>query len=323
VADAYFSGWLIQLWAGMQCATPEERRILRYVAPVIAFFPCLLVSDVIASGNLAYILYGLILGTAALGWRRGHWNWFYLAVLAAACAKVQLLTMLAIPLLCGRRQWMRSILAGAVGVSLYALQSRIMPHSFHLYMNSVKALSGSRRDFGCAPVGNLARLLQDLGMAYVKPCIVFYAGYALGMFVILYSLSGLYRERRVSFESWAPVMLLGVVLLNPRILPYDFAAVSLPIALVAWRMVRGDGGAGAAGAWPRWIGAGLVLLAMNVFVAGDHRWAPMLTDELLEMSLLLAVFAGGVRGLLREAAIGPLTSRIYGIESIPESELVS
>ena len=52
---AYFSGWLLQVWVGMQCATPDERRILRYAAPIMAFFPGLLISDVIVSGNLAYI----------------------------------------------------------------------------------------------------------------------------------------------------------------------------------------------------------------------------------------------------------------------------
>src|ERR1039458_8473158 len=42
---AYFSGWLTQLWAGMQCATPDERKILRYVAPVIAFVRVLLLNE--------------------------------------------------------------------------------------------------------------------------------------------------------------------------------------------------------------------------------------------------------------------------------------
>jgi hypothetical protein len=317
---AYFSGWLVQLRVGMQFATPDERKIFRYVAPVIAFFPGLLINDVIVSGNLAYILYGLMLASAALGWKRERWNWFYVAVLAAACVKVQLLTMLAIPLLCGKRQWMRTMMTGAAGLALYALQFRIWPRAFHVYLNSLKVMSQSRRDFGCGPAGNLARVLQIRGVPYEKPCILFYVAYAVVMFLILLSLSHLYRERRVCFVNWAPVMLLGVVLLNPRILPYDFAAVSLPMALVAWRSLREDGRNSLT---PLLIGAGMVLLALNVSVSGIESWATVLPDEFLEMLLMLGIFAAGVRGLLREAEIEPLSSPAYMIESIPESELVS
>ena len=317
---AYFSGWLVQLWVGMQCATSDERKILRYVAPVIAFFPGLLVSDVIVSGNLAYILYGLMLASAALGWKRERWNWFYVAVLASACVKVQLLTMLAIPLLCGKRQRMRTVITGATGLGLYALQFMVWPQAFHAYLNSLKTLAQSSRDFGCGPAGNLARVLQSLGVPYEKPCIVFYVAYAIVMFLILLALSRLYREHRVCFENWAPVMLLGVVLLNPRILSYDFAAVSLPMALVAWHSLREDGRNSLT---PLLIGAGIVLLALNVSVSGIESWMTVLPDEFLEMLLMLGIFAAGVRGLLREAEIEPLTSPGYVIESIPESELVS
>jgi hypothetical protein len=315
---AYFSGWLTQLWAGMQCATPDERKILRYVAPVIAFFPGLLINDVIVSGNLAYILYGLMLAGAAWGWKRERWNWFYLAVLAAACVKVQLLTMLAIPLLCGKRQWMRTMMTGAAGLALYALQFRVWPQAFHVYMNSLKVMSQSRRDFGCGPAGNLARVLQIMGVPYEKPCILFYVAYAVVMFLILLALSQLYRERRVCFVSWAPVMLLGVVLLNPRILTYDVAAVSLPMALVAWRSLRGVGRTPRA---PVLIGCAIVLLALNVFVEANEDWATMLPDawKYLEMVLMLGIFAGGVRGLLKEAGIEWPTTESY----IPESELAS
>ena len=66
---AYVSGYLTQIWVGMGLADDNERKVLRFIAPVIAFFPGLLISDVITSGNMAYILYGLMLAAAALGWR--------------------------------------------------------------------------------------------------------------------------------------------------------------------------------------------------------------------------------------------------------------
>jgi hypothetical protein len=314
---AYFSGWLTQLWVGMQCATPGERRIFRYVAQVIVFFPGLLVGDVIASGNLAYILYGLMLGAATLGWKRERWNWFYLAVLLAACVKVHLLTMLAIPLLCGRRQWMRTIVTAVTGLSLYALQSRIWPQAFHVYMNSLKIMSQSGHDFGCGPAGCLAHALQSLGVSHEKPCIVFYAIYAVALLLLLLWLSRLYREQRVCFESWAPVMLLGVVLLDPRILPYDFAAVSLPMAIIAWRALRLDRRSKRRSVL---IGAAVVLIvALNALVIVDGAWK-MIPDVYIEMFLMVGIFAAGVRGLLREAGMVSLTSTAY--DSVPESELV-
>jgi len=314
---AYFSGWLLQLWVGMQFATPDERRILRYVAPAIAFFPGLLINDVIVSGNLAYILYGLILATAALGWKRGHWIWFYLAVLAASCVKVHLLTMLAIPLLCGKRQWMRTMITGAAGLGLYALQFRIWPQAFQVYVNSLKVMSQMRRDFGCGPAGNLARVLQIMGVPYEKPSIVLYVVYAVAMFLLLLWLSRLYREGRVRFASWAPVMLLGVVLLNPRILTYDVAAVSLPMALVAWRSLRG---VGRTFRKPALIGFVVLLLALNVFVEVNEDFVTMLPDawKYLEMVLMLGIFGAGVRGLQKEASNGPEPS-----VTSPESEPAS
>jgi hypothetical protein len=311
---AYVLGWLTQLWVGMQCATPEERRILRYVAPVIAFFPGLLISDSIATGNIAYILYGMVLAGAAMGWKRGSWKWFYLAVLAASCVKVQMLTMLAIPLLCGRRQWMRTLATSTIGLSLYALQSLIWPQAFHLYLNTLTIMAQSKHEFGCGPAGNLARILQGFGLPYEVPCVLFYACYAIALFLLLLWLSHLYREQRVCFESWAPVMLVGVILLNPRILCYDAAAVSLPLAILVWRALHEDGRS------PRrvvLIGAGIAWFTLNVLVEVNEDFVTIFPYawRYLEMLLMLGIFAGGVRQVLKEAGIEPSTMESYAAES--------
>jgi hypothetical protein len=317
----YFAGFVVQIWVGLRCATESERKILCYIAPAIAFFPGLLISEsgVIVSGNLAYILYGAMFAGAAWGWKRNNWSWFYIAVLLSACAKVHLLTMLAIPLLCGERQWRRALVTGSVGVGLYALQARIWPQPFHTYLNSLHAMSQSRRDFGCGPVGNLARTLQHYGAAYYEPCVLFYVVYAVVMFLVLFSLSKLYRERRISFTGWVPVMLLGVVLLNPRILAYDVAAVTLPMALIVWRSLT----------WsevpvnkPKVIvGALSVFIGLNLLVeVADNLGIVPDAAKYAEMLLMLGIFANGVWGLLREAGIEPFTSAAYAIESSSESD---
>ncbi len=314
---AYVLGMLAQIWVAMRLMDPEERRIFRYVAPVIAFFPGLLMADVILSGNIAYILYGMLLVAAAWGWKRGQWNWFYVAVLAAACVKVHLLTMLAIPLLCNRRQWMRTLATGAAGIGLYAMQFKIWPQAFQIYLNSLKLMTQSRRDFGCGPAGNLARVLQRLGLEHSQACMVFYAGYAALMFVVLLAISKLYRERRVSFLSWAPVMLVGVFLLNPRILPYDVAAVSLPMALIVWRLLNS---CETEARKPRIMAAGFCLLAFNLFIeAIDKNTVVPDASKYAEMFLMLGIFASGVRSLLKEAGVEWFAPSAYGAET----ELVS
>jgi hypothetical protein len=300
---AYLSGWLTQLWAGLQCATDGERKMLRYVMPVLMFFPGFLVCDVFTAGNIAYILYGLILAAAVPGWKRNQWRWFYVAVLAAACAKVPLLTMLAIPILSGRRQSLPAVGAGVIGVSLYSLQGWLWPGPFRTYANSIQAMAHSQRDFGCSVVGNLAHVLWGLHLPYESLCVVLYGVYAVALFAYLGKLSMLYWKQRICFESWTPVMLIGVILLSPRIQAYDVAAVTLPMAIVVWRALHGPDGK----LRKRWaFAAGIALLGLNLAVEsvevvmalsgrGSYYWRSA------EMLVLLVVFHVGVRGLMREA----------------------
>jgi hypothetical protein len=35
---------------------------------------------------------------------------------------------------------------------------------------------------------------------------------------------------------WVPVLLLGVILLNPRIVEYDLVILTIPLALIVWRL---------------------------------------------------------------------------------------
>lgn len=299
---AYFSGWLIQLWVGMYCATDEEHKILRYAAPALAFFPGLLISDVIAAGNLAYILYGLILAGTAIGWRRQRWGWFYLAVLVAACAKFNLLTMLAIPLLCARREWMRAILAGLAGVALYTVQPFLWPREFYAYLGTLHTMSHSRRDFGCAPVGNLARLLRLAGRDYDLSCLIFYLLFAAAMFGLLLWLSQMYRKGLVRFESWAPVMMIGVFLLNPRVQSYDVAAITMPMAVLTLRRIRGTDGR--MRRMTLWMVAAAWLM-INVLQEVNEDVVTLLPDswKYIEMFVLLGIFCGGVRMMLAEAEV--------------------
>ena len=297
----YVAGWMAITWAGVQLANGRERKLVRCAAPVLAFFPGLLVTDVIVSGNIAYILYGMMLTAVVYGWRSGRWRWFYLAVLVASCFKAQMVTMLAIPLLCGRRAWRPTLVTGAGVLGLYYLQSRIWPGPFRIYLNSLRQLTHSSTDLGYGMVGNLARLFPVWNQVV---SVALYAIYALALFAMLLWLAGLYRQGRIRFASWVPVMLLGVLLLNPRIVSYDAAAFTLPMLLVGLRALRDRNGELRRRALML---AGTVLLVANVLVEINEDVVTVWPDlwNYVEMCVLLTVFGFGVRGLLKEAGSEP------------------
>jgi hypothetical protein len=242
-----------------------------------------------------------------IGWKREDWSWFYLVVLGASCVKVQTLTLLAIPLLCSRnRQWLKACSTAVVALALYGVQARIWPEAFRFYLSTLKVHAQERQDFGCGPVGTLARVLQQNGVAYSTPCVLFYLVYGAALFLLLLWFAKQYRAQKISFSSWMPVMLMGVVLLNPRIQPYDVAWLSLPMLLLAWRAVQSPDGKRIA----LWIGAA-VLLGMNVFVEVSEDFVSILPDswKYLEMILLLGIFGIGAVNLWREAGDGAVETR--------------
>ena len=224
----------IAIWVGMQAVEIDERKIFVLLAPAAIFFPGLLENDVLFSGNVAYLVYGLIFVTAWIGWRKGQWMWFYPMVLAASCCKAPLLSLVAIPILSSRKQWVPTIATAACGVGLFALQPHRWPSAFHHYLTAVELQFSYNHDFSCSPAGLLADALYNV-IPYTVTSLVFYLFYAIPIFAILFYLSRRYLNGDFSLRQWMPVLLVGVMLLNPRIMEYDVASLSVPMALIAWR----------------------------------------------------------------------------------------
>ena len=244
---AWFSGgvyWLLylvavlaQIWVGMQATQDSERRYFIFLAPVAAFFPGLLENGIVLSGNIAYILYSTVFLAAILGWKRGSWQWFYLAVLAASCAKAPLLSLAVIPILSARRQWIPASITVAIGAALFAMQPIIWPSLFKHYLQAVELQFSYNRDFGCSPAGLFSGFLYDHGIPYSPASIIFYLCYALPLFGLLLYLSRQFLQGSFSLEQWIPVLLVGVILLNPRLIEYDVAPLALPLAFIGWRFL--------------------------------------------------------------------------------------
>ncbi len=232
----YLVAYLALLFVGQQFCTPQERVAFQLLLPAAAFFPGLLQHDNILGGNVSFIFYGVVLTCAYKGWSSGRWTFFYFAVVAGSCCKWPWLTLLAIPVLSAPKQWRSALIAGMVGVGLFLVQPFIWPELFRHFLQACE-FELYHQGFGVSPAGIFAQAYVQLGHSFVLPAMIVYGLYAPAVAFALFSLSSRYRNGSVSLIQWAPVLLLGVFLLNPRIKDYDVAPLTIPMALIAWRFI--------------------------------------------------------------------------------------
>ncbi len=304
----WFSGrmyWLIYIFAAlgqlrvaMQFTTSTERRYFLYLAPAAAFFPGLLQNGTILSGNVAYLLYFVVLCAALVGWRRGTWIWFYAAVLAASCIKAPLLSLVVIPVLSARKQWISAGLTTVAGIGLFAIQPLLWPSLFRNFLKAVDLQFLYNRDFGCSLAGFFSDALFRMGRPYSPAALIFYLGYAVPLFILLLRLSRRYLQGSIPLNQWAPVLLVGVILLNPRILEYDVAPITLLLALIAWRFFASFT------TTAKTILYLAILFAVTNGIAGFGWYVRKLVDG----PLLIIVFAAGCWTLWRQSGIEPTSS---------------
>lgn len=296
---AVIAGFFLQLWAGFQMADEHERRWLVLLLPAVAFFPGLITDDVILSGNVSYVLYGAVLAAAVPGWKRGRWFWFYAAVLAASVFKMQLLTLLAFPVLVGKRKWLPAIGTAAAGLAVVTAQAQLWPGLFREYLTTIRIMFGLIPDFGYGPAGILGRFLWNQGLPYSQAMTLTYLVFGGAIGVVLLSLASQARQEVFPRVIWLPVALVGTFLLNPRIMKYDMAAITIPMLLVASRGLRStlqnaenanQGGNSSSNRALILLGAGCFLVPNLMTVFGPTWWP-------VELLVLSAVFAMGVRSL--------------------------
>jgi hypothetical protein len=292
-------GFSLQLWAGWQMSTKDERRWLPLLLPMVAFFPGLLNDDVLLSGNIAYVLYGFVLAAAVPGWRRNRWGWFYVAVVVASCCKAPLLSLLALPVVVGRRQWLPAGAAGAAGLALFIAQGRLWPALFQEYLRAVQLQFDWNSDFGVGPAGIFGRYLVKHGMAYKTPTTAVYLCFAGIIGIVMLWIARRIHAVPSSADSWVPAVLVGTILLNPRVKEYDVAAITLPMFLIASRLLRKWMSQQTAqnqprrSSWTSLINVPLCVASVGWFLAinlaaDGESWKP------IELSLLVCTFAAGI-----------------------------
>ena len=275
-------------------ARAKERRWLLYLLAAAPAFPGLLQTNAIMSGNVAYILYGVMLTGLWLGWKRGLWLPFYAAVVLASIVKAPLLYLLCVPVLTERGQLWKAASAGAVGVALFAIQPHLWPSLFHHYMEAVELQFSYNQDFGASPAGALADGVKDF-VSYKVVSIGFYLFTSLIFGTMLLWLRRRYFVGYFSRSEWIPVAVAGTMLLNPRVMEYDVAAITLFMALIVWRLFQRLGpertAAIALGGW--WLSFNF----LSVWL-----WRP------LEAMVLVGVFVAGAWDLSTRVRRKPVAS---------------
>jgi hypothetical protein len=256
---------LIELWTGTLFARASEKRMFAFVAPVAVFFPGLLADGSVLSGNIAYVLYAAILLTAVKGWRHNNWRYFYVAVLAASCVKAPFLIWVALPLLSARKQWMASCLTVLAGIALFVVQAFLWPTLFQHYLEALSLNLTLEHDFGCGLNGLFMQWRTLHHESYLSEGIVLYIVYALLLFLSLLYLSRKYFAGAFSLKQWVPVLLVGIALLNPRIIEYDAVPITIPLALILQRATVSLNA-------PKEVRIGLAFLLIVANAAGLTSW---------------------------------------------------
>ncbi|MGA9528719.1 MAG: glycosyltransferase family 87 protein [Terriglobales bacterium] len=293
---AYCASIVAGLWAVTRCFRPQDKPVMKYFVPLAIFFPALMPGNNIIGGNIAYIFYGWLFAATILGWKRGTWLWFYLAVLLASSFKAPFLTMLAIPALAGTRQWLKTAAVGAAGLGLFAVQAWLWPTQFREYLTSVNLQFRLNPQFvfGQSIAGNLGRALYLRGLPYTTlPALIFFI-YASVLFAVLFRFSRLYHQHRISPQSWIPVLLVATIVLNPRIADYDVLLIALPMALILVRSVAARSKSGMA----------LAITILFLIVADLFLDLPASVDAPRDMLVLLAILGVGFQYLVAEARRG-------------------
>jgi hypothetical protein len=168
----------------------------------------------VLSGNIAVVLYAMILLPLLFALHTNRWSWFYVAVILSALVKPPMLAFLLFPLL--RGYIIPGFLSGLAVALAYLLQRLFMPALYHRFAQAVYTQLVLTGDMG---FGLFSRLPTQPRTA--AP-LLFTAGIAG---ILWYLRTAGWRS---ASRLWVPVILLTCILINPRLLGYDAQIAMLP-----------------------------------------------------------------------------------------------
>ncbi len=173
------------------------------------------------TGNIAPLLYALILGTGVSGIRRGRWWPFVLVVSAAGMLKPPFLAFLLMPLI--ESQYLAAAAALVLAGCAYLIQLLAAPRLYAEFKSNVYSQIVLLSDSGAGFVGILHPRVGLIVHCAVSVPVVFY----------------LWLNRSSGRHSpiWLPTLVLLCVLLSPRLMSYDLCVGMLVAIYIAVKLI--------------------------------------------------------------------------------------
>lgn len=251
---------------------------------LFAMSPASMAQNAYFSGNLANLLYALILLAGMPGIRRQDWRTFYIVLGLVGLIKFPFLLFLLLPLLLEDGQWLASLMtAGAV--LLVNLATRVLDATeFRAYVDAVRYQLLVRHDVG---YGVFATTFNAV---HRHPALPHGLPYAVHLVLAGSLAGGLWLVRRrgwpgISEGQAVAAIFVMALLCNPRLQPYDLDQALVPTAFL--------------------------LVETTIFFVGRRRRALLLLGLLFTGILLLlkrlplqATYAAAVYVVVAVAAIG-------------------
>jgi hypothetical protein len=194
--------------------------------------------------NVASTMYCLAFVAAVPGLKRNRWEWFYFAVLFAAMIKITFLALLLLPLLAGRRQWLRCIGCGAVVIAANLSERAVWPKLYQGYQWCLQQGILVNHSYGYGVFGIAATYLPHHGKGVGVVPYAISGLLSMTLLVLMFALrwkldrSGQSAEWQSQTQDgrwgvWLALVLMTVILVNPRQMQYD-VDIALFAAFVVW-----------------------------------------------------------------------------------------
>lgn len=259
------------------------------------------------SANVAPTLYLACLLAAIPGLRRNHWRWFYAIVLLAALVKITFLIMLLLPLLAGERQWKRCLSCTTGVAALYALQARLFPALYAGYKWALLQQINGEHQYGYGVFGVAASLDEKLKRPVGLGVYALHVLFVAVLLGILFWLRQRHADRR-NPSLWMGLLLIAVIVVNPRVLHYDayialFAAygvLAITFELDRWKLI------------------GLLLLLFAPSLAVPYILHSKLMYGSYELCILLGALTAGIWRLWpASTALTGYATESISVQSVP------
>ncbi|SNS30792.1 hypothetical protein SAMN05421770_101430 [Granulicella rosea] len=196
-------------WVALACMTPL----------------CSIMSTVFLSGNIHVVWYAAALLAAIPAIRRRQWGWFYAVAFLAGVNQPIFLVLLLFPIFAGRRQYFPAAGAVLATGAVYLGERLFVPEMYSRFQASIANHLAASHDFGQGVFGIAAVLLARVHVSSTRPAVAIQLAFAAAVYFTLLWLRG---RIPVNDRRWWALLALAIVLINPRIMPYDAALGLIP-----------------------------------------------------------------------------------------------